>query len=124
MIMTFRVLFWSFELDNFDWIKRGEKRLGYIIFYYYLLTIMNTLLYKSLVLGHIKLFNKIHIVINICVYVYIYIYIYINSAKYKKKTEKICIFVSTKILSNTTLCHIDHNEKCLLSSKSEFLIDF
>ncbi len=81
---------------------------------------MNTLLYKSLGLGHIKLFNKIHIVINICVYVYIYIY----SAKYLKKTEKICIFVSTKILSNTTLCHIDHNEKCLLSSKSEFLIDF
>ncbi len=82
---------------------------------------MNTLLYKSLGLGHIKLFNKIHIVINICVYVCIYIYIF---CKVLKKTEKICIFVSTKILSNTTLCHIDHNEKCLLSSKSEFLIDF
>ncbi len=33
MIMIFRVLFWCcFELDNFDWIKRGEKILGYIIF--------------------------------------------------------------------------------------------
>ncbi len=74
MIMIFRVLFWCcFELDNFDWIKRGEKILGYIIFYYYLLTIMNTLLYKSLGSGHIKLINKRHIVINIYIYIYIYI---------------------------------------------------